>query len=96
MANNNSPDNESVYNTPPEELFPVFPYDDPPIKTQPQDLYPVFPRENFPETTPPELMFPPVNILPVNNPTETQPPKSCFQSSHVTIHPKIPRHKTYF
>ena len=27
MSNNNSQDNVSVYNTPPEELFPVFPYD---------------------------------------------------------------------
>lgn len=65
MSHNNSPDNASVYNTPPEDLFPVFPYDNPP-----QDLFPVFVYDNPPQNTPPDVLFPPFNNPPQNNPPQ--------------------------
>ena len=68
MSHNTSPDNESVYNTPPEDLFPVFPYDNPP-----QDLFPVFVYDNPPQNTPLKVLFPPVNNSPTNNPPQNQP-----------------------
>ena len=68
MSHTNSPDNESVYNTPPEDLFPVFPYDNALQNTPPADLFLVFPYDNPPQNTPPEVLFPPVNNPPQNQP----------------------------
>lgn len=73
MSHNTSPDNESVYNTPPEDLFPVFTYDNPPQNTPPAYLFPIFPYDNLPQNTSPEVMFPPVNNPPANNPPQNQP-----------------------
>jgi hypothetical protein len=74
MSHNNSPDNELVYNTPTQDLFPIFPYDNQPQNYQPQDLFPVFPYYNPPANTPPEVLFPPVNNLPGNNPPQNNQP----------------------
>jgi hypothetical protein len=52
MANHNSPNNGSEYNTPPEDLYPVFQYDTPPQNTPPEVL---FPSLNSPINTPPEV-----------------------------------------
>lgn len=71
MSHNNSPDNESVYNSPPEDLFPVFPYDN-----LPQDLFTVFLYDNPPQNTPPEVLFPPLNNPPQNNPPANNPPQN--------------------
>jgi hypothetical protein len=76
MSHNNTPDNDSVYNTPPEDLFPVFPYDNEPQNNQPQDLFPVFQYDNPPQNTPPEFLFPSVNNQPANNPPHYNPPES--------------------
>ena len=74
MANNNSPDNSSVYHTPPEEIFPVFQYEYLDPNNQPQDLFPVFQNDNPPPLTPPEVLFPPLNYPPHHNPpTNYQP-----------------------
>ena len=70
------PDNESVYHTPPEYLFSVFPNKNEPQNTRPTNLFPVFSNENQPQSKPVEVLFP---ILPTeneltNNPTvEYQP-----------------------
>lgn len=69
MSHNDSPDNESVYNTPPEDLFPVFPQNNPP-----QDLFPVFQYDNSPQNTPPEFLFPPAINPPHYNPPANNPP----------------------
>ena len=82
MANNNSPDNGSVYNTPPEELFPVFPQDNqqgnnPPA---PLDVFPYSQYNTPPQNTPPEVLFPslysppPQNQQPNNPPPNNPPP----------------------
>ena len=73
MANNNSPDNASVYNTPPEELFPVFPHDNQQANNPPQDLFPVFQYDNPPPNTPPEVLFPPLNNPPPHYPPPQNP-----------------------
>ena len=54
-------DNESVYHTPPEYLFPVFPNENEPQNTPPDDMFPVFPNEIQPQNAPP------VNNPPVEN-----------------------------
>ena len=76
MANNNSPDHHSNYNTPPEELFPVFPYDHQQPNNPPQDLFPVFQYDNPPPNTPPEVLFPPINNPPHYNPPANYPPQN--------------------
>ena len=73
MSHNNSPDNDSVYNTPPEDLFPVFPYYNQAANNQPQDLFPVIQYENPPQNTPPEVLFPPHYNPPANYPPQNQP-----------------------
>jgi hypothetical protein len=74
MSHNNSPDNESVYNTPPEDLFPVFLYDNQQQNYPPQDLFPVFPYDNPPPNTPLEVLFPPVINPPANHPPQNNQP----------------------
>ena len=74
MSHNDSPDNESVYNTRHEDLFPVFPYDNLPQNNPPQDLFPVFQYDNSPQNTPPEFLFPPAINPPANNPPHYNPP----------------------
>ena len=73
MANNNSQDNASDYNTPPEELIPVFPYENQQSNNPPQDLFPVFDYDNPPPNTPPAVLFPPINNPPHYNPPQNQP-----------------------
>jgi hypothetical protein len=76
MSHNTSPDNESLYNTPPEDLFPIFPYDNPPQNIPPADVFPVFSYDNASQNTPPEVLFPPVNNPPTNNPPQNNPPQN--------------------
>ena len=71
MSHSNSSDNKSVYNTPPEDLFPVFPYDNQPQNYPPQDLFPVFPYDNPPVNTPPKDIF---LVLPTKNEPVNTPP----------------------
>ena len=84
MSHNASPQNNSQQNTPPEDIFPVFQYDNPPPptppevmfppqNTQPEDIFPVFQYDNPPPPTPPEVMFPPPNNQQPNNQPANQP-----------------------
>ena len=70
MANHNSPNNGSEYNTPPE----VFQYDNQQHNNPPQDLYPVFQYDTPPQNTPPEVLFPSLNNPPPQNPQPNNPP----------------------
>jgi hypothetical protein len=74
MANHNSQNNSSEYNTPPEDLFPVFQYDNQQHNNPPQDLYPVFQYDTPPQNTPPEVLFPSLNNPPPQNPQPNNPP----------------------
>ena len=76
MANNNSPDNESVYNT--RTIFSCIPIRQS-TNNPPQDLFSVFQYVNPPPNTPPEFLFPPVTNPPANNPPQNPRPNAEVQ-----------------
>ena len=86
MSHNASPHHNSQQNTPPEDIFPVFQYNNPPTPTPPEvmfpppnnqppeDIFPVFQYNNPPTPTPPEVMFPPAIQPPQYHPPAIQLP----------------------
>ena len=74
MSNNKSLDNTSDFNTPPEQLFPVFPNSNESFNTPPQDLFPNFQYDNPATNSPSVFVSPPINNQPTNNPTTNNSP----------------------
>ena len=77
MSHNASPHHNSQQNTPPEDIFPVFQYNNPPTPTPPEVMFP--PPNNHPPANYPPQYHPPAIQPHQYHPPAIHPPENDME-----------------